>query len=121
MPLILKGVARQAETVEDMQRVTMKGPMRFGLPFSITVWWASKRFFVEGPPEPAMRPVRGLETSLSLEAGIGDRLGHGEEGEGGAVAHEAELALVDMLGHVDLRACRAPGSGSRARRSRARS
>ena len=65
MPLISKGVARQAETVEDMQRVTMKGPIRLGLPFSITMRWASKRFFVDGPPEPVIRPLRSFETSLS--------------------------------------------------------
>ena len=65
MPLILKGVARQAETVEDMQRVTMNGPIRFGLPFSMTMRCASNRFRVEGPPEPAIRPLRSLETSLS--------------------------------------------------------
>ena len=56
-----------------------------------------------------------------LEPGVGDRLLHGEVGEGRAVAHEAQLALVDMLGRRRCRACRAPGSGSRARRSRARS
>ena len=65
IPLILNGVARQAETVEDMPRVTMNGPIRFGLPFSITVRCASKRFLVDGPPEPAISPVRSLETSLS--------------------------------------------------------
>ena len=65
MPLILNGVARQADTVEDMQRVTMKGPMRLGLPFSMTMRCASNMFFVDGPPEPAMSPVRSFDTSES--------------------------------------------------------
>ena len=52
-----------AEFVEDMPRVTMNGPMRLGLPFSMTMLFASKRFFVEGPPEPMIRPVRSFETS----------------------------------------------------------
>ena len=65
IPLILNGVARQAESVEDMPRVTMNGPMRFGLPFSITMRCASKRLRVDGPPEPAISPVRSLETSPS--------------------------------------------------------
>ena len=58
-------MARQAETVEHMQRVTMNGPMRFGLPFSSTVRCASNRLRVDGPPEPAIRPVRSFETSRS--------------------------------------------------------
>ena len=63
MPLILNGVARQAELVEDMQRVTMNGPIRFGAPFSMTMRCASKRFVVDGPPEPMISPVRSFETS----------------------------------------------------------
>jgi hypothetical protein len=63
--LILNGVARQAELVEDMPRVTMKGPMRFGLPFSMTIVLASKRLRVEGPPDPMISPVRSSLTSLS--------------------------------------------------------
>ena len=65
IPLILNGVARQAETVEDMPRVTMNGPIRFGLPFSMTMRCASNRLRVEGPPEPAISPERSFETSLS--------------------------------------------------------
>ena len=57
--------ARQAELVEDMQRVTMKGPMRLGAPFSLTILCARKKFEVDGPPEPMISPVRGLETSPS--------------------------------------------------------
>jgi TRAP-type C4-dicarboxylate transport system substrate-binding protein len=38
----------------------------------------------------------------SLQPGVGDRLLHGEEGESRPVAHEAHLALVDMLGDVDV-------------------
>jgi hypothetical protein len=59
----LNGVARQAELVELMPRVTMKGPIRFGLPFSMTILCASNRFFVEGPPEPMISPVRSWLTS----------------------------------------------------------
>jgi len=58
-------VARQAEFVDDMQRVTMNGPMRLGEPFSTTALWARKKFEVDGPPEPMIRPVRGFETSES--------------------------------------------------------
>ena len=64
MPLMPKGVARQAEFVELIPRVTMNGPMRLGLPFSMTMRWASKRFLVDGPPEPMIRPLRSFETSL---------------------------------------------------------
>ena len=45
---------------------TAKGPIRLGLPFSSTVWCASNMAEVEGPPEPAMRPVIGSETSASV-------------------------------------------------------
>ena len=50
-----------------MQRVTMKGPMRLGLPLLITVSNAVKKFEVEGPPEPITRPVRSFETSFSAK------------------------------------------------------
>ncbi len=43
-----KGVARQALLVDDMQRVTMNGPMRLGAPFSMTMRCASKKFDVDG-------------------------------------------------------------------------
>ena len=45
--------------------VIEKGPMRLGLPFSITVRCASNMLRVEGPPEPAIRPVRSFDTSAS--------------------------------------------------------
>ncbi len=59
-PLIWNGVARQADTVLPMVRVTRYGPMRL-TPFSRRVSMASIWFRVEAPPEPAIRPVRGLE------------------------------------------------------------
>jgi hypothetical protein len=62
--LILNGVARQALLVEDMQRVTMNGPMRLGDFFSSTVRCALSMFLVDGPPEPMIRPVRSWLTSF---------------------------------------------------------
>ena len=81
MPLILNGVARQAETVEDMQRVTMNGPIRFGLPFSITVRCASKRFLRRGAARAGDQAGALVRDVALLEAGVGDRLLHREEGD----------------------------------------
>ena len=64
-PFILKGVAMQAEFVDDIPRVTINGPILLGLPFSITVLCAANKFFVEGPPDPTISPVLSLETSFS--------------------------------------------------------
>ena len=61
----MKGVAIQAEFVDDMPRVTINGPILLGLPFSITVLCAANKFFVEGPPDPTISPVLSLETSFS--------------------------------------------------------
>ena len=61
MPLTLKLVARQADTVELMQRVTWYGPTR-RMPFSRSVSAASIWLAGEPPPEPMMRPVRGWLT-----------------------------------------------------------
>ena len=60
----MKKVAIQADTVDDMQRGTIYGPTRFG-PFSRVVSKAVSIFAVEGPPEPAIKPVRGFDTSSS--------------------------------------------------------
>ncbi|MDT4813374.1 hypothetical protein FQZ97_463560 [compost metagenome] len=65
MPLIWNGVARQAETVLLMVRGTRYGPMRL-TPFSRRVSMASIWLMVEAPPEPATRPVRGLEICSAL-------------------------------------------------------
>jgi hypothetical protein len=43
---------------------TANGPIRLG-PFSFVVAAASTIMRVEGPPEPTIRPVRSLETSVS--------------------------------------------------------
>ena len=53
-PLIWNGVARQADTVLPMVRVTRYGPMRL-TPFSRRVSMASIWFRVEAPPEPMRR------------------------------------------------------------------
>ena len=66
MPLILNGVARVAELVDDIALGTANGPMRRVLPFSITDLLASNKAWVEGPPEPMIRPVRSFETSASV-------------------------------------------------------
>ena len=61
-PRILKGVARQAETVEHIVRGTMYGPMRRTpalRALSIAVIWLA----MEPPPEPATSPVREQDTS----------------------------------------------------------
>ena len=62
--MILKIVDRFAELVDDITRGTMYGPTRFG-PFSRAVSNASIMFWVDGPPEPMTRPVRGLLISRS--------------------------------------------------------
>jgi hypothetical protein len=91
----LKGVARQADTVLPMVRTCDHGPTRL-MPFSRRVSAAQTWFALDAPPEPATRPVRGLETSIGCEAGVGDGLLHRHEGVGRRVAHEAHRALVDM-------------------------
>jgi hypothetical protein len=57
------GVARQADTVLPMVRVTMNGPTRL-MPLARRVSAAQTWLKLDAPPEPATRPVRGLETSL---------------------------------------------------------
>ena len=59
MPLMPKGVASVAEAVELMALGTASGPMRLG-PFSRVMSAASTTVWVEGPPEPMTRPVRGF-------------------------------------------------------------
>jgi hypothetical protein len=58
-----KGVARQADTVLPMVRVTIIGPTRL-MPLARRVSAAQTWFKLDAPPEPATRPVRGLDTSL---------------------------------------------------------
>ena len=55
------GVARQADTVLPMVRVTMKGPTRL-MPLVRSVSAAHTWLKLEAPPEPATKPVRGLDT-----------------------------------------------------------
>ena len=57
-------VARLADTVLDMARGTMNGPMRFG-PFSLAMIADCTMAPVVGPPDPATTPVRSLEISAS--------------------------------------------------------
>ena len=54
-------MARQAETVLPMVRVTMKGPTRL-MPLARSVSAAQTWLKLEAPPEPATRPVRGFDT-----------------------------------------------------------
>ncbi len=44
---------------------------------------------VDGPPEPMMMPVRSLTMFAGFEAGIADRLIHGDVVPGHAGVHEA--------------------------------
>ena len=79
-----KGVARQAELVDDMPRVTMNGPIRLGLPFSMTmrceplsgrrrpafsVGVISGTYDVEGAGEYSRYSGRVLETDASINRG----------------------------------------------------
>lgn len=99
-PLIWNGVARQADTVLPMVRVTRYGPMRL-TPFSRRVSMASIWFRVEAPPEPAIRPVRGWK-SVPSQAGVLDRLLHRQVGVSGGIAHEAEDLAIDQLFEVQV-------------------
>jgi hypothetical protein len=87
-------VARQADTVLPMVRVTMKGPTRL-MPLARRVSAAQTWLKLEAPPEPATRPVRGFDTSARLQAGLFDGLLHRQPGIGRRVAHEAQGAAVD--------------------------
>ena len=62
IPLILKKVAMQADTDELMHLGTINGPTLLG-PFSLAISNDWSKFIVLGPPEPAISPVLGLETS----------------------------------------------------------
>ena len=62
MPLILKGVARQAATVLPMVLVTPYGPI-LRTPRERSVSAAFTTLELEAPPDPAIRPVRTFETS----------------------------------------------------------
>jgi len=67
-PRILNQVARVADGPELMAlgtaMGTANGPIRLG-PFSRVISAAAMMARVEGPPEPTIRPVCSLETSLS--------------------------------------------------------
>ena len=69
---------------------------------------------VEGPPEPTIRPVRGLEMSFSVEAGIGDGLVHRHPAIARAVALEAAGAAVHHLVEIDLQAAMHLGAEAQA-------
>src|SRR5580658_6866586 len=64
MPLILNQVASVADAVDDIAFGTANGPTRFG-PLLRAISAASTTVRVDGPPEPMMMPVRGLEISVS--------------------------------------------------------
>jgi hypothetical protein len=93
-PLILNQVASVAEAVDDIAFGTANGPTRLG-PFSRAVSAASTMVRVDGPPEPMMMPVRSLDDVAFLEAGVADRLIHGDVVPGRAAAVEAHGAAVD--------------------------
>ncbi len=57
---------------------------------------------VEGPPEPTIRPVRGLEISFSVEAGIGDGLRHRHPAIARAIALKAAGAAIHHLVEIDF-------------------
>jgi hypothetical protein len=89
--------------VEDMQRVTMNGPMRLGDFFSSTVMCADRMLRVDGPPEPMIEAGALVAHLVRRQPGIGDGLLHGDIVVGRAVAHEPALALVDQRVEVDRR------------------
>ena len=65
--MILNQVESTAEQVDDIAFGTTKGPTFFG-PLTgsvraVSAAWTSA--FVDGPPEPMIRPVRSLTMSLS--------------------------------------------------------
>ncbi len=64
IPRILNQVDSTADGPELMALGTANGPIRLG-PFSRVVAAASTITRVDGPPEPTIRPVRSLETSVS--------------------------------------------------------
>ena len=64
-PLVLNQVERFAEQVEDIALGTANGPIRLGELFCRVMSAAATIALVEGPPEPTIRPVRGLEMSFS--------------------------------------------------------
>ncbi len=77
--------------------------MRLGAPVFSTVWCAANR--VDGRrPAGAGDQARcvGFEISASVQPGIGDGLAHRDVGIGRTRPHEAQGALVDMLGDVDV-------------------
>src|SRR5690606_41737274 len=63
-PLILNAVARLADTVEHIVRGTMYGPT-LRTPRSRSRSAAATCQWLEPPPEPAIRPVRGALTAAS--------------------------------------------------------
>ena len=67
---------------------------------------------VEGPPEPIDQAGAFVDDVFFFEAGIRQRLLHGEEIVGRAVAHEAARAAVDLF-KIGLDRCLRPGSGIR--------
>ena len=101
-PLILNQVASVAEAVDDIALGTANGPTRLG-PLLRVMSAASTMVRVEGPPEPMMMPVRSLEISLVFEAGVADRLLHGDVVPGGAAAEEAHGAAVDATCRIERR------------------
>jgi hypothetical protein len=89
-----------ADTVEHIVRVTMYGPTR-RTPLARSRSAASTWLAQEPPPEPAIRPMRSLDDRRRVEAGVGDRVFHGDVREGGGVALEAALLAVDARVEVD--------------------
>ena len=59
---------------------------------------------VDGPPEPTIRPVRGLEMSFSSSPASAMRLLHRHPAIAGAIALEAAGAAVDHRVEIDLQA-----------------
>ena len=95
-------MASVAEAVDDIAFGTANGPTRFG-PLVRVMSAASTMVRADGPPEPMMMPVRTLETSDRLEAGILDRLLHRDVIPRRALAEEAHRAAVDHVGRIERR------------------
>jgi hypothetical protein len=72
----------------------MNGPIWRGLPVSRTTVWACRSRGAARPHDQTGPLVRNL---AGLQTGVFDRLRHRDEIEGAAIAHEPQVAFVDVI------------------------
>ena len=101
-PLILNQVASVAEAVEDIAFGTANGPTRFGPLAAGGVGGLD-----DGAGRGAARAHDDAGALVGdfafLEAGVADRLLHGDMVPGGAAAEEAHGAAVDRFARIERR------------------